>query len=312
MRICKFFFLISILSFGFSFAQNDSNIKQIEMYATLVDTNHGFTDCGYDTVGGTFIFKVILASDSSIIPGTRFAVAVMCSEDMENELLLEESYNLMLSNEEYFNGLYVKGILPDQGRLIRKQNNSKNIYWVKRYNRINNAFVRMAETKLGIAEFPMEKLNTDIPLSSMYGVVSHEDKGTVDYLPYKLSISKRISNEDYLKPDEIGIYVDTTTKGYFNDRYEGYKMYVYNNTQDTALLPSTDTRLFLVAQAQDKDGIWRDFLEPLRSTCAYSYHPVQLYPRNQWTLVAPFPSGEHPTKVRMKLDFYYEGEILRT
>lgn len=279
------------------------------MYTTLIEKVNGKDQCDSETFGSTFIYKVISSTDTLLQPGSKFAVLLFCHEKTQDDLEVGKHYNLFLSDEESHNGKLVTDFLVDKGDFIKRHNGAQSIYWVTKMNEMNSAFVRMAEVKLGIAEFPMEKLDRKRPLGSNYEATSDDyPRENEDELFAFSNYSFPTEDEYYLKEGKTGIFVDTNEREYYHDRYEGYQMYVYNNSTDTSSFPSIDTRIYLIAQAQDEHGEWFDIAKPSYSDCSFSYFSVKLNPGNQWFFVAPLPSGEHKTKIRMSVSFNATGE----
>lgn len=279
------------------------------MYTTLLEDSQGYPNCDLKEKGSSFIFKVISSTDTTISPGSTIAIAIICTQNLIDELSVGTSYNLNLSNNLIYNGSKVTDLLQDGGELIQQHNESDKIYWVLDLDKIRPDFIRRAELKLGIEDFPMKKLNTKKPLSSNYIASSDNSdrEGEKSALINVANYPFPIKNETYLPDGELGLFVDTTIQDYYDSKYQGYRMFLFNNSNKTAIFSSNDNRIHLIAQAQDQNGVWRDIEVYDFSDCAHSYYDVILIPKNQWSFVAPLPSGKNLTKIRMSLH-YTEGD----
>jgi hypothetical protein len=87
---------------------------------------------------------------------------------------------------------------------------------------------------------------------------------------------------------------------YFNHR--GFALRVVNRTDDTVALSACDSRLFLVREAQDASGAWREMEEPPQTMCGNSYHRVFLGPGQYWQFPAREYAGPTKTKMRFRLE----------
>ena len=302
--------IISIIFVGCLFGQTELQNKNIEMYTTLLDNSQGYPNCELEEKGTSFIFKVISSTDTTISPGSTIAIAIICTQNITDELSVGKSYSLNLSNKLIYNGSKVTDLLKDGGEFIHQYNKSDKIYWVLDLNEIRPDFIRRAELKLGIEDFPMKKLNLKTSLSSNYSAFSDDSdrEGEKSVLISVENYPFPINKEAYLTEGEIGLFVDTTIQDYYDSKYQGYRVFLFNNRNKTAIFPSNDNRIHLIAQAQDQDGVWRDIEVYTFSDCAHSYYDVILKPEYQWSFVAPLPSGKNPTKIRMSLH-YTEGDL---
>ena len=87
----------------------------------------------------------------------------------------------------------------------------------------------------------------------------------------------------------------------FANRYNGHMLYLANTTAGTVVFEAQDSNLFLMMQAQDDKGEWRDIEYNPSSFCSNSYHQVFLAPGQCWQLAVPAYTGGQPTQLRARL-----------
>ncbi len=99
----------------------------------------------------------------------------------------------------------------------------------------------------------------------------------------------------------LSLQVRTDLKDTFNLAYQGYQVYLVNRTTQQEKLPAQDGGLFMLMEAQDKDGVWRDIEYHPSSWCGNSYHTLILDPGKCWQFKAPVYEGDFKTKLRLSL-----------
>lgn len=103
--------------------------------------------------------------------------------------------------------------------------------------------------------------------------------------------------------NELSVTIDTTNVASWQNKYEGYKLFISNNTGDTVKFNAQDSRLYMKLQALNDKGEWKDIEYLPSSWCGNSYHVVELAPRYFWGFTIPKYFGEFKTKIRAQLKF---------
>ncbi|MCE3283569.1 MAG: repeat-containing protein, partial [Chitinophagaceae bacterium] len=105
------------------------------------------------------------------------------------------------------------------------------------------------------------------------------------------------------RSNELAVFIDTSAKSTWQNKFSGLTMYVSNASCDTAFFAAQDSRLYLNLQAKDKQGQWRDIEYLPSSWCGNSYHQLFLGPAEHWKFVIPEYEGEFATLIRAKLRY---------
>jgi hypothetical protein len=93
-------------------------------------------------------------------------------------------------------------------------------------------------------------------------------------------------------PDELVAYF----------KHCGFALRVVNRTDETIPLAACDSALFIVREALDSNGAWREIESPPDSGCGNSFHRVFLGPDQYWEFPARLYTGPTKTKLRFRLD----------
>ena len=99
------------------------------------------------------------------------------------------------------------------------------------------------------------------------------------------------------------IKIDTTAENVFQNFYKGYNVYVVNNSGKKIIFNAQDSRLNMVLQALDQNGVWRDIEYLPSSWCGNSYHTLELKSKEQWSFTMPLYEGVFATKIRAALSY---------
>jgi hypothetical protein len=97
------------------------------------------------------------------------------------------------------------------------------------------------------------------------------------------------------------MYIDTMQHIRWADRYNGYRVYLINDSADTVFFNAQDSRINAIVQAKDAQGVWRDIENLLSSWCGNSYHTLYLPEHKYWTFTMPQYEGTVRTELRVKL-----------
>lgn len=90
--------------------------------------------------------------------------------------------------------------------------------------------------------------------------------------------------------------------------HRGFTLRLVNRTPKPVAFAAVDSRLYIVQEALDEKGKWREIEEPPSSRCGNSYHNVHLEAGRYWEFSAPAYTGSFKTKLRFRLNFTNHGE----
>jgi len=81
----------------------------------------------------------------------------------------------------------------------------------------------------------------------------------------------------------------------------GMRIALVNRTDKLVKFPALDSRLYMVLQARDPDGLWKALHSRASCDCPASRHYVYLEPDHYWEIAAPRFAGSFATKLRAAL-----------
>jgi hypothetical protein len=85
-------------------------------------------------------------------------------------------------------------------------------------------------------------------------------------------------------------------------KHRGFALRVVNRTAEAVPFAACDSALFIVREAQDEGGAWREIESRPQTTCGNSLHRVFLGPGQFWEFSAREYAGPTKTKLRFRLD----------
>ena len=85
-------------------------------------------------------------------------------------------------------------------------------------------------------------------------------------------------------------------------KLRGFALRVVNRTSETVPFAACDSSLFIVCEAKDAGGVWRDIETSPQAICGNSFHRVFLGPDQYWQFPAREYAGPMKTKLRFRLD----------
>jgi len=95
-------------------------------------------------------------------------------------------------------------------------------------------------------------------------------------------------------------------------KHRGIGLRLVNRTRDTAAFKALDSRLYIVQEALDGDGQWREIENLTTAICGNSFHRVFLKSDQFWEFKARAYSGALKTKLRFRLDLRGENDDARS
>lgn len=148
------------------------------------------------------------------------------------------------------------------------------------------------QKRKGTAE-KITALDIDYQLSTSYNTRGYGWKAIS-------SIIVNLERTDY-KNNKLALILDDSETAVFNEEHKGISLYLINSTQKEVEAPSVDGSLYLVMQALDKDGIWKNIESYPSSFCGNSYVNTTIPAKYFFKYTAPVYEGEFKTKLRYSL-----------
>lgn len=97
-------------------------------------------------------------------------------------------------------------------------------------------------------------------------------------------------------------------KGSYWQNHVVFNLYMANDGDTALIFDAQDSRLYVVMQAKDEKGEWKDIEYSPSSWCGNSYHEMILPKGHYWKFEAPIYKGALKTKLRFKLDIRSENQ----
>lgn len=129
----------------------------------------------------------------------------------------------------------------------------------------------------------------------------HEDPRRNSLYNPVLQASRPIDAAMVSLPSDVGLYLVPGEPVPWNAQYMGRKVRLYNNTNETKAIPTSDYALFVIPEAKGIDGRWRALENYMDGNCDFSYFTVNLEPRRFWEFTVPFYEGTLQTRMRYAL-----------
>lgn len=149
---------------------------------------------------------------------------------------------------------------------------------------------------------PLKDLNVDFMLRGyIYAGTRIEDKkafggfGTSDNLP------KSADGSMNFPAGQVSLIALPDEETLFYNEFKGMKLILANTTDGQKAFSASDSRLYIVQEALDKDGKWKPVEYLPSSWCGNSYHTVFLGPNEFWEFAAAKFQGKQKTKLRFRL-----------
>lgn len=89
----------------------------------------------------------------------------------------------------------------------------------------------------------------------------------------------------------------------------GCKLYLVNTSDSLVKMQASDSRLYIVAEALDKDNEWKPITYLPSSWCGNSYHTMMLDKDEYWEFNIPVFDGKFKTKIRYSFSQNGSGKI---
>lgn len=111
----------------------------------------------------------------------------------------------------------------------------------------------------------------------------------------------------------ISLYINTSKNIAIEEKYNGYRLYLANQTDSLVGFLASDSRLSVIAEVY-YDKKWQPIEYLPNSGCGNSYHHLYLKPNEYWEFDVPKFKGKIPVKLRYRLalgknSYIYSNEI---
>lgn len=222
-----------------------------------------------------------------------------------NSLLIFRSYDgeseISPYKHGYWNYKQDKLIEPTYNHL-RFQDSLEGLCYVYSDNKqgyidINGNYVWQSDIK----EAVNTHTNIDYMKRGYFYATSPESKDDLGGFGSSLNTFRKVKD----KFNTVGNQFDIVIQSKTNTKS---KLFVVNKSSDSIYLEAQDSRLYMLLQAKDKTGEWRDIEYLPSSWCGNSYHKLFLPPNYYWEFEIPNYVGAYETVVRAKLEYLKNGK----
>ncbi|PHR35585.1 MAG: hypothetical protein COA38_01665 [Fluviicola sp.] len=124
--------------------------------------------------------------------------------------------------------------------------------------------------------------------------------------------SQNLASKTDSKFEENRNYLFLNTDEYLNNGngLAAHKLYLVNTTKKKVEYAAQDSRLYIVAQALDSNGVWNAISYLPSSWCGNSYHTLTLGKNEYWSFNVPVFKGTFETKLRYVLTRKDEHQLV--
>lgn len=159
---------------------------------------------------------------------------------------------------------------------------------------------------------PVQKLTPSSPgakplkvkerLGGFYSAVSKlKNTDTRDGIGVRWNWPKELANKAWGAKENVALVAFPDEHVAFG-KHRGMALRLINRTKQPVDFRACDSRLYLVQEARDDKGRWREIEDMPWSRCGNSYHDVALAASEYWEFSAPLYRGAAKTKIRFRLD----------
>lgn len=147
-----------------------------------------------------------------------------------------------------------------------------------------------------------EKTVVEKRLNGNYHVGSKiEDKTALGGFWASRNFPKTLEPNIMARPNEISLIALPDEETVFAGKYKVMKLLLVNATTEQAAFSASDSLLYIVQEALDRNGEWKTVELMPWSSCGNSYHKVFLGADHYWELAAARYTGDFKTKLRFRL-----------
>jgi hypothetical protein len=150
---------------------------------------------------------------------------------------------------------------------------------------------------------PLEDLNVDFMMRGYFYAGSKiKDEAAFGGFGTSDNFPKEIGPGMDVRRGEVFLVAMPEEEVAFGEKYKGMKVLLFNATKERVSFLASDSRLYIVQEALDRDGLWKPVEYLPASWCGNSYHRVLLGPYEYWEFAAARYHGRFKTKLRFRLD----------
>lgn len=113
------------------------------------------------------------------------------------------------------------------------------------------------------------------------------------------NLAQKVTNEFH--QDSVFLFINEDELINYGNNVLGCLLYFVNTSDSTIELTAQDSRLDIIAQAQNKEGDWEAISYLPNSWCGNSYHTIVLGENEYWSFNIPIFKGKFKTKMRYVL-----------
>jgi len=151
---------------------------------------------------------------------------------------------------------------------------------------------------------PLEDLNINFMMRGYFYAGSKiKDKQALGGFGTSRNFPKPIDPGMSIRVGEISLLARPDEEAVFAEKYRGMKVLLINATNEQVGFPASDSRLYIVQEAVDRDDGWKPVEYLPSSWCGNSYHTVFLGPNEYWEFAAARYTGKFKTRLRFRLDW---------
>src|SRR5688500_11302216 len=99
----------------------------------------------------------------------------------------------------------------------------------------------------------------------------------------------------------VSLVASTGEETIFIKEFKGLMVRLINTTGEPVSFSASDSRLYIIQEAIDRDGKWKPVEYLPSSWCGNSYHNIFLGPNEYWDFAAPRLNGIQKTRLRFRL-----------
>lgn len=205
--------------------------------------------------------------------------------DLNGNIILRPEYD-QIDYKGFFNGL----VLVRKSGKTMYINKEMKVVWEKKIPETTKA----------------PSLDIDYQLMTWF----NDGKYNSGWLPlYNINIDDLQEDVSYLN-NHISLLL-TKNKTLFDKKNKGITLYLINDCYSHISVPGVDNALYMVLQAKDKFGNWKNIEAFPSSTCGNSYNDTKIRYKSIRKYSVPEYSGELKTKIRAMLKIFDENKKIK-
>lgn len=171
------------------------------------------------------------------------------------------------------------------------------------------AFSMVSYAQNNTSNQPLEDLNLDFMLRGYFFAGSRiKDENALGGFGRSDNFPRSIDPNMSVAGGRITLIALPDDETVFLKKYRGMKLRLVNGTDEPVGFAASDSRLYIVQEAIDKNGKWKPVEYLPSSWCGNSYHTVFLGPNEYWEFAAAKFKGSYNTRLRFRLEQTTRGQ----